>query len=46
MVREYGTKIQEAHDANANVAQVIAEQNQAILQQQQEVQSLQQRLQK
>ena len=43
--RAAATKTQEAHDAKANVAQVIEEQNQALLLQQQEVQGLQQRLQ-
>ena len=45
MMCEYGTKIQTAHETNANVTQVIAEQNQSLSRQQQEVRELQQRLQ-
>ena len=45
MLTEYAGKIQEAQSSSANVSQVIDEQNQAILQQQQQVQALQNRLQ-
>ena len=45
MMSDYGSKIQAAQDTNANVAQVIVEQNKALANQQQEVQALQHRLQ-